>query len=116
MKLMKILNLKMDTRRLKSGMHFVVTDPFPHARTKSTPPSCQSNQLIALSTFDNVLVVDNVPLVNTDRRQKLLDRLRQLFAKAGAPLKGELREGEGEDRGYDDMDMPWDDENDSNKG
>lgn len=69
-------------------------------------------QLEALSGLDNILVVDNVPLVNADRRQKLLDRLRQAFAKAGAPLSGKQRE----DESYEDMEMPWDKEADSNKG
>lgn len=64
------------------------------------------------SGFDNVLVVDNLPIVDESRRQKLLERLRQTFAKAGAPL-----EGSADDKGgYDDMDMPWDDAANSNKG
>lgn len=65
-----------------------------------------------LSGLDNILVVDNVPIVNADRRQKLIERLRQAFAKAGAPLSGKQRE----DESYDDMEMPWDSEADSNKG
>jgi translation initiation factor 3 subunit B len=65
-----------------------------------------------LSGLDNVLVVDNLPSVNSDRRQKLLDRARQQFAKAGSPLSGKQRE----DGSYEDMEMPWDQEGDSNKG
>jgi translation initiation factor 3 subunit B len=36
--------------------------------------------------FENVLVVDNVPLVNESKKDKLIERLRQTFAKAGAPI------------------------------
>lgn len=66
------------------------------------------------SGFDNVLVIDNIPIIDSSRRQKLLDRLRQQFAKAGAPLEGNALDGE--DGGYDDMDMPWEEATDANKG
>lgn len=88
-----------------------------HSPRKNADPNtlfAPRNQLMNLSTFDNVLVVDNVPLVNTDRKQKLLDRLRAKFAQSGAPLQGNARDGE--DAGYDDMEMPWDEAADSNKG
>ena len=52
--------------------------------------------------FENVLVVDNLPTVDEAKRARLLDRLRQVIAKAGAPIE--------EDR----INMPW--ENGSNKG
>ncbi|KAL1409773.1 Translation initiation factor 3 subunit b [Vanrija albida] len=54
--------------------------------------------------FENVLVIDNLPLVDESKKARLIERLRQIFAKAGAPID--------EDR----INMPWDAENNSNKG
>ncbi|BEJ17414.1 hypothetical protein CspHIS471_0608150 [Cutaneotrichosporon sp. HIS471] len=54
--------------------------------------------------FENVLVVDNVPIVDEGRKEKLILRLCQLFQKAGAPID--------EDR----VDMPWDDKAATSKG
>jgi translation initiation factor 3 subunit B len=49
-------------------------------------------------------VVDNIPIVDESKRQRLVERLRQVFDKAGAGLD--------EDR----IAMPWDDEKATNKG
>lgn len=65
-----------------------------------------------LDGFDNVLVVDNVPVVDASKKQKLFDRLRSTFAKAGAPLSGDVAE----DGTYSDMEMPWDNEKGESKG
>lgn len=65
-----------------------------------------------LDGFDNVLVVDNVPIVDASKKQKLFDRLRSTFAKAGAPLSGNVAE----DGTYSDMEMPWDNEKGESKG
>lgn len=54
--------------------------------------------------FENVLVLDNIPIVDESKRQRLMDRLRQVFDKAGAGLA--------EDR----ITMPWDDKAATNKG
>ncbi|OCF37588.1 eukaryotic translation initiation factor 3 subunit B [Kwoniella heveanensis CBS 569] len=54
--------------------------------------------------LENVLVVDNIPVVDEGKKQKLVDRLRQLFAKAGAPIEEES------------VNMPWDKEAGTNKG
>ncbi|GMK57630.1 hypothetical protein CspeluHIS016_0404640 [Cutaneotrichosporon spelunceum] len=54
--------------------------------------------------FDNVIVVDNVPIVDEAKKEKLIMRLCQLFQKAGAPID--------EDR----VDMPWDDKAATSKG
>ena len=54
--------------------------------------------------FENVLVLDNVPIVDEAKRQRLVDRLRQVFERAGAVID--------EDR----IDMPWDQEAGTNKG
>jgi hypothetical protein len=56
------------------------------------------------SGFENVLVVDNIPIVDEGKKQKLVDRLRQTFEKVGAAID--------EDR----ISMPWDDEAKTNKG
>ena len=48
--------------------------------------------------------MDNIPIVNADRKQRLVDRLRQEFERAGVPI--------GEDR----IDMPWDEDAGTNKG
>jgi translation initiation factor 3 subunit B len=53
---------------------------------------------------ENVVVVDNVPIVDEGKREKLVARLRALFEKAGAAID--------EDR----IDMPWDDAAGTNKG
>ncbi|KAK1926394.1 eukaryotic translation initiation factor eIF2A-domain-containing protein [Papiliotrema laurentii] len=54
--------------------------------------------------FENVLVIDNTPIVDESKKDKLLARLRSEFSKAGAPLD--------EDR----IQMPWDDAAGTNKG
>lgn len=54
--------------------------------------------------FENVLVIDNVPIVDAGKKDKLIARLRSDFNKAGAPID--------EDR----MQMPWDDAAGTNKG
>jgi translation initiation factor 3 subunit B len=56
------------------------------------------------SGFENVLVVDNIPIVDEGKKQKLVDRLRQTFEKVGAAIE--------EDR----ISMPWDEEAKTNKG
>jgi translation initiation factor 3 subunit B len=53
---------------------------------------------------ENVVVVDNIPIVDEGKRQRLVDRLRSLFEKAGAPIE--------EDK----INMPWDDAAGTNKG
>ena len=53
---------------------------------------------------ENVVVVDNIPIIDEGKRQRLVDRLRALFDKAGA--------GVDEDR----ISMPWDDAAGTNKG
>jgi translation initiation factor 3 subunit B len=54
--------------------------------------------------FENVLVMDGIPLVDESKKEKLVQRLRAAFTKAGADID--------EDR----IDMPWDNEAGSNKG
>ena len=54
--------------------------------------------------FENVLVIDNTPIVDAAKKDLLLKRLRETFAKAGAAID--------EDK----VDMPWDDEAGTNKG
>ena len=54
--------------------------------------------------FENVLVLDNVPIVDEAKRQRLVDRLRQVFEKAGAGIEEER------------IDMPWDNAAGTNKG
>ncbi|KAK8846741.1 eukaryotic translation initiation factor 3 subunit B [Kwoniella newhampshirensis] len=54
--------------------------------------------------IENVLVIDNIPIVDEGKKQRLVDRLRQLFAKAGAAIEEE------------NISMPWDDKAASNKG
>lgn len=49
-------------------------------------------------------MVDNVPVVDRAKEQKLYDRLRAAFAKAGAPIEQEA------------MVMPWDEAAGTNKG
>jgi translation initiation factor 3 subunit B len=54
--------------------------------------------------FENVLVLDNVPIVDEGKRDKLVARLRSEFNKAGAPIDEE------------NISMPWDDQAGTNKG
>jgi translation initiation factor 3 subunit B len=54
--------------------------------------------------FENVLVVDNIPIVDEAKRQRLIDRLRQIFDKVGAGIEEER------------ISMPWDDAAATNKG
>jgi translation initiation factor 3 subunit B len=58
----------------------------------------------AQAGVENVLVVDNLPIVDESKRQRLVERLRQVFEKAGAGID--------EDR----LSMPWDNEKGTNKG
>lgn len=53
---------------------------------------------------ENIVVVDNIPIVDESKKQRLVDRLRSLFEKAGAPI---------EESG---ISMPWDDAAATNKG
>jgi translation initiation factor 3 subunit B len=53
---------------------------------------------------ENVVVVDNIPIIDEGKKQRLIDRLRALFDKAGAGVE--------EDR----ITMPWDDAAGTNKG
>jgi len=54
--------------------------------------------------FENVVVVDNIPIVDESKRQRLIERLCQMFDKAGAGID--------QDR----IAMPWDDAAGTNKG
>lgn len=56
------------------------------------------------SGFENVLVLDNVPIVDESKKARLVDRLRQVFEKAGAPIDENK------------ISMPWDDKAATNKG
>jgi hypothetical protein len=60
------------------------------------------------SGFDDTIVIDNIPIVDTSRKQKLLDRLRAAFDKVGAGI---------DESG---VFMPWDEQGEgqggSNKG
>lgn len=54
--------------------------------------------------FETMLVVDNIPIVDVSKKQRLLERLRQTFAKVGAPVEEES------------IDMPWNGTAGTNKG
>jgi translation initiation factor 3 subunit B len=54
--------------------------------------------------FENVIVIDNIPIVDESKRQRLVERLRQVFDKAGAGIDEER------------ISMPWDDAAATNKG
>ncbi|RXK42219.1 hypothetical protein M231_00577 [Tremella mesenterica] len=54
--------------------------------------------------FENVIVIDGTPIVNRDRKDRLVERLKLLFEKAGVPID--------DDR----IEMPWDDVAETNKG
>lgn len=54
--------------------------------------------------FENVLVVDNIPIVDESKKQRLIDRLRQVFEKVGAAIDADR------------ISMPWDDAAATNKG
>lgn len=78
-----------ESSSIRFGVHFWLTARFAVDSQKG---------------FENVLVLDNVPIVDEGKREKLIVRLRQLFSKAGAGID--------EDR----MNMPWDDEAKTSKG
>ena len=50
------------------------------------------------------MVIDNVPIVDEAKKQRLVDRLRSVFEKSGAAID--------EDR----IGIPWDEEKGTNKG
>ncbi|WVN88686.1 eukaryotic translation initiation factor 3 subunit B [Cryptococcus depauperatus CBS 7841] len=54
--------------------------------------------------LESLLVVDNVPVVDEGKRQRLVERLKQTFSKAGAPIQ------------EDDIFMPWDSAANVSKG
>ncbi len=54
--------------------------------------------------FENVLVLDGIPIVDESKKARLLERLGAVFTKAGAAIE--------EDR----IAMPWDDKAGTNKG
>ena len=53
---------------------------------------------------ENVIVVDNIPIVDESRKDRLIERLRQVFERSGAGIE--------EDR----IEMPWDEAAGKNKG
>ncbi|OXC62994.1 eukaryotic translation initiation factor 3 subunit B [Cryptococcus neoformans] len=54
--------------------------------------------------FETMLVVDNIPIVDDSKKQRLLERLKQTFAKVGAPIEEES------------IEMPWNAAAGTNKG
>ncbi len=55
-------------------------------------------------TFDNVVVVDNVPIVEVAKRDRLLNAIAKKFTQKGAPIKQEA------------LNLPWDDAQGKSKG
>lgn len=60
--------------------------------------------MTAQKGFETMLVVDNIPIVDDSKKQRLLERLKQTFAKVGAPIEEES------------IDMPWNAAAGTNKG
>jgi len=54
--------------------------------------------------FDNVIVVDGVPVIDRSKLDRLLTKIAKDFTKKGSPIKS------------DDIFVPWDDAKDKNKG
>ena len=54
--------------------------------------------------FDNILVVDGVPVIDKSKLVKLLARIAKEFLKKGAPIKP------------DDISVPWDDATGKSRG
>lgn len=54
--------------------------------------------------FDNVIVVDGVPIIDKSKLDKLLARIAKEFSRKGAPIK------------VDDIFVPWDDSTGKSKG
>ena len=79
--------------------------PFPITRLQQKPMNDPIRYAVDTQQgFENVLVLDNVPIVDESKKQRLIDRLRQVFEKAGAAIE--------ENR----VNMPWDDKAGMNKG
>ena len=54
--------------------------------------------------FDNIVIVDGVPIIDKSREEKLVARLAKEFTRKGAAIKPE------------NIHVPWDDESGKNKG
>jgi hypothetical protein len=78
-------------------------------------PSCASSLLLLISSplryrvefdegFDNVIVVDGVPIIDKSKLDKLLAKISKEFSRRGAVIKP------------DDISVPWDDRAGKTKG
>ena len=54
--------------------------------------------------FDNILVVDGVPIIDESKRAKLLDKIAKEFGRKAAPIKPT------------DISVPWNDATGKSKG
>jgi translation initiation factor 3 subunit B len=61
-------------------------------------------QVKADDSFDNIIVVDGVPVIDRSKEDRLLTKIVKEFSKKGAPIKPE------------DVFMPWDEAADKSKG
>ena len=54
--------------------------------------------------FDNIIVVDGIPIIDKSKLEKLLAKIGKEFSRKGAPIK------------VDDIFVPWDDSTGKSKG
>lgn len=60
--------------------------------------------VVADESFDNLVVLDGVPIIDTSRREKLLTKISKEFAKRGSTISAN------------NMTVPWDDATGKSKG
>ena len=68
-----------------------------------TDPSCRY-QVKLEEGFDNILVVDGVPVIDKSKLEKLLQKISKDFSRKGCPIKPE------------NITVPWNDANGKSKG
>lgn len=66
-------------------------------------PRCRYNVELE-EGFDNILIVDGIPIIDKSKLEKLLVKICKEFGKRGAHIKSE------------DMNVPWDNATGKNKG
>lgn len=61
-------------------------------------------KIVAEESFDNIVILDGVPIIDNSRRDRLLTRISKEFAKRDSTISP------------DDMIVPWDDSAGKSKG
>ena len=78
----------------------------PHVHYSSTDGENFSNRykVVEDESFDNIVILDGVPIIDNSRREKLLTKISKEFAKRGSTISPN------------ELTVPWDDTAGKSKG